>query len=116
MITKISPRQVRTIVFYANGQKKSRPKKIGILKFLLSEALFHNHAVCSGLLKDRRDTVLVDCSDGRSRHFQGDPLVFLRDVESLLLKVRIEPSFGFNIRVRNVVSYLRFLSCYIANF
>ena len=98
-------------MFYANGQKKSRPNKIGIPKFLLSEALFYNHAGCSGLLKDRRDTVLIDCSDGRSRHFQGDPLVFLRDVESLLLKVRIEPSFGFNIRVRNVVSYLRFLSC-----
>ncbi len=72
-------------------------------------------AVCSGFFQNCRDPVLVDSLDRFRRQLQGYPLVFLRNEETLLLKIGVKSALSLVIRVGNIVSYLRSLSSYLTN-
>ena len=82
---------------------------IWCMKSLLDESLL------TGVLQACSQTSLVDVTDSRSTHFQGDPLFCLSVKKFLRLKVDVKCSFALSVWVWNVVSYLSGLSCYLAD-
>ena len=67
------------------------------------------------LLQGGHDAILVDGADGRSRYFQRNPSIMLRDVEALLLQVGVKLALSLVVGVRHVVTYAGTLAGQITN-
>lgn len=74
-----------------------------------------SHALGARFFQHRRDAPGVDGFNGRGGYFQSDPFALLGDKKALRLQVRVEPALRLVIRVGNLVSSARTLSCDFAN-
>jgi|SRR5580693_5705096 hypothetical protein len=61
-------------------------------------------SLCSQILDDLVQTVLVDGAETFGGHLQGDPLVFLSQEKPLGLQIGQEPAVRLDIRVRHFVA------------
>jgi hypothetical protein len=59
--------------------------------------------------------MLIDGFDRLCAQFKGDPLVFFRNEKTLFLKIWVESTLGFVVRVRNVITRLRSFSSNLTN-
>ena len=78
---------------------------VGLLEVALLSCLSH-----SGI-----EAELVDGADTGSGNGEGYPHILLNPVELLIEEVYVEFAFGATLRVRNVVTYHRFLARDLTN-
>ena len=56
-------------------------------------------------MNDLAHAVFGNGADGRSGYLEGNPLPGFRNVRLLELRIRIEPTLGFDVGVGNMVAF-----------
>lgn len=90
------------------------PTRIGCLN-RLKRLRLDRFAFFTHIAYHRVDAAALDDAHGMRGHFQGNPAIFLHEVETLFLQVRQEAPTRFSIGVRYVVAHNGAFSGDIAN-